>query len=254
MRLECWSCSPVRRKGCRGDQSALNHPAYSCGHARCSLLTPDAAAWGETSDSGQGTFSQPTGKCLSELDPNHCLEETDPDDTSAFDYSSVTSGSPDGALHRMHSNSGEDEDSQVPVLLKPKERTVCLRWQIPRLTPHPPSRTPTGPHVEAPSLVSSFGKRLISVRKGSPPLHLKSAFRPIWDNPSKQQETDSAPEKDVRQAFIPVPAAGRSFNAFIPSKENLRPTLTQHETNNTAATSSGTLWDSEDSEGPCSTV
>lgn len=202
MRLECWSCSPVRRKGCRGDQAALNRRAYTCGHARCSLFPPDGVLWGETSDSGQGTSSQPTGQCLSELEQNHCLEETDPDDTSAFDYSSVTTGSPDGALHRgmMGSNSGEDEDSQVPVLLKPsysrqqqeqqpkdlvKERAVCLRWQIPRLTPHPSSRNPTGPHVEGPSL-SSPGKRLISVRKGSPPLHLKSAFRPIWDNPSKQ--------------------------------------------------------------------
>lgn len=121
---------------------------------------------------------------------NHCPEETDPDDTSAFDYSSVTSCSPDGALHQdVDSNSGEDEDSQVPVLLKPSyshhsketttERTVCLRWQIPRLTPHPSS----GPHVEGPGLP---GKRLVSVRRGSPLLHPNSAFRPIWEDPSKQ--------------------------------------------------------------------
>ncbi|XP_017267701.1 uncharacterized protein LOC108233618 isoform X2 [Kryptolebias marmoratus] len=272
MRLECWSCSPVRRKSCRGD---LKHPAYDCARARRSLLSPDAAGWGENSDSGQGTFSQPTGKCAGELEAphaNHILEEeTDPDDTSAFDYSSVTSCSPDGTLHRdtMDTNSGEDEDSQVPVLLKPsyshqqqeqrsketpKERTVCLRWQIPRLTPHPPSRNPTGPHMEGPSLLSSCGKRLVSVRRGSPPLHPKSAFRPIWDDPSKQG-ADSAPEKDIRQVFIPVPATGRpNLHTFIPSRENLRLALPQQPGNNTAATSGGGLWDSEDSEGPCSTV
>lgn len=204
MRVECWSCSPVRR-----DRALLNQPAHDCGHAYCSLLTPDTAGWGDNSDSGQGTFSQPTGKGTNELEAphtNHSLEdcETDPDDTSAFDYSSVTSCSPDGTLRRemTGSNSGEDEeeDSQVPVLLKPsysqqqqvketpRERTVCLRWQIPRLTPHPPLRNPSGPHMDGPTpcLVSSYGKRLVSVRKGSPPLHPKSAFRPIWDDPSKQ--------------------------------------------------------------------
>lgn len=199
MRLECWSCSPVRRKGCGRDRTTQNQPAHDCGHPYCSLLTPDTAGWGENSDSGQGTFSQPTGKGT-----NRSLEdcETDPDDTSAFDYSSVTSCSPDGTLRGEMMGSGEDEeeDSQVPVLLKPsysqqqqsreapRERTVCLRWQIPRLTPHPPLRNTAGPGIDGPTpcLVSSYGKRLVSVRKGSPPLHPKSAFRPIWDDPSKQ--------------------------------------------------------------------
>ncbi|XP_050934108.1 uncharacterized protein LOC127143600 [Lates calcarifer] len=283
MRLECWSCSPVRRKGCGRDRIALNQPARDCGHAYCSLLTPDAAGWGENSDSGQGTFSQPTGKGTNELEAplgTHSLEdcETDPDDTSAFDYSSVTSCSPDGTLRRemMASNSGEDEeeDSQVPVLLKPsysqqqqqqqsreapRERTVCLRWQIPRLTPHPPLRNTAGSCVDGPTpcLVSSYGKRLVSVRKGSPPLHLKSAFRPIWDDPSKQ--VDSAPEKDNRQGFVPIQAPARqSFQSFNPSRETLRPGMAQQRGNHAAAAaamSSGGLWDdSEDSEGPCSTV
>ncbi|XP_041827100.1 uncharacterized protein LOC121630731 isoform X2 [Melanotaenia boesemani] len=275
MRLECWSCSPVRRKGCRGDQVAQSQPIHDCGHAYCSLLNPDSAAWGETSDSGQGTFSQPTGQCTNELEgphTNHSIEdcETDPDDTSAFDYSSVTSCSPDGTLCReMESNSGEDEeDSQVPVLLKPsysqqqqskeapRERTVCLRWQIPRLTPHPPLRNFTAPYADGPTpcLVNSFNKRLVSVRKGSPPLHPKSAFRPIWDDPSKQQ-ADSAPEKDNRQGFIPIQAPMRqNFQSFNSSRENLRPVLAQQRANHVVAASSGGLWDSEDSEGPCSTV
>ncbi|XP_026195200.1 uncharacterized protein LOC113147990 isoform X2 [Anabas testudineus] len=279
MRLECWSCSPVRRKSCGRDRIALNHPARDCGHACCSLLTPDTAGWGENSDSGQGTFSQPTVKGTNEMEGphgTHSLEdcETDPDDTSAFDYSSVTSCSPDGTLRRemMDSNSGEDEeeDSQVPVLLKPsysqqpqqqsrdapKERTVCLRWQIPRLTPHPPLRGTTGlcGNEPTPCLVSSYGKRLVSVRKGSPPLHPKSAFRPIWDDPSKQ--VDSAPEKDNRQGFVPIQAPTRqNFPSFNPSRENLRSGLAQQRNTQAAPMSSGGLWDdSEDSEGPCSTV
>ncbi|KAM3594618.1 uncharacterized protein V6R79_010939 [Siganus canaliculatus] len=278
MRVECWSCSPVRRKDCGRDRMVQNQqPAPDCGHACCSLLTPDAAGWGENSDSGQGTFSQTTGKGTKELEGphrNHNQEdcETDPDDTSAFDYSSVTSCSPDGTLRRetLGSNSGEEEeedeeeeDSQVPVLLKPsykqqqpRERTVCLRWQIPRLTPHPPLRSPAGPSMDgaAPCLVGSYGKRLVSVRKGSPPLHPKSAFRPIWDDPSKQ--ADSAPEKDNRQGFVPIQAPTRpSFQTFNPSRENLRPGLCHQRGNHAAAVSSGGLWDdSEDSEGPCSTV
>lgn len=215
MRLECWSCSPVRRsKGCGRARPAPNPSAGHCGHAYCALLAPDPAGWGETSDSGQGTCSQPTGKGTNETEgPRRArsLEdaETDPDDTSAFDYSSVTSCSPDGTLRReMDSNSGEDEeDSQVPVLLKPsynqqqqqsrdaaRERTVCLRWQIPRLTPHPPLRNTAGVCVNepAPRLGGSFGKRLVSVRTGSPPLHPNSAFRPIWDDPTRQVLCDQS--------------------------------------------------------------
>nr|XP_033966757.1 uncharacterized protein LOC117467307 [Pseudochaenichthys georgianus] len=107
---------------------------------------------------------------------------------------------------------------------------MCLRWQIPRLTPHPP-----------PCLISSYGRRVVSVKKGSPPpLHPNSAFRPIWDDP--KQQVDSAPEKDGR-GFIPIQTApaGRktSNNNPPPSRENIR----------------GGLWEeSEDSEGPCSTV
>ncbi|XP_038141034.1 uncharacterized protein LOC119783530 [Cyprinodon tularosa] len=282
MRLECWSCSPVRRKGLRRDQATLSQPVHSCSPGCCSLLTPDATGWGENSDSGQGTFSHPTVRSTNDLETSHANHmegcETDPDDTSAFDYSSVTSCSPDGTLRRemMDTNSGEDddeEDSQVPVLLKPsysrqqqeqqpptgetRGRTVCVRWQIPRVTPHPPLRSPAGPYIDGltPCLISSFGKRLVSVRKGSPPPHLKSAFRPIWDDPSKQQ-ADSAPERDNRAGFIPVSAPGRhDFQAFNPSREKLRPALAQQRGNHAApAAGGGGLWDSEDSEGPCSTV
>lgn len=196
VRVECWSCSPVRRRTDHIQDTG------ECRRGCCSLLTPEAAGWGDNSDSGQGTFSQPTarstdGAAPPRSKPGHTDCDTDPDDTSAFDYSSVTTGSPEGTLRREVTASGEEEedeeeeDSQEPVLLKPslqqreatRERTVCLRWQIPRLTPHPPLRGGDGP---APCLVSSYGKRLVSVRTGSPPLHPKSAFRPIWDHPSAQ--------------------------------------------------------------------
>ncbi|RVE57568.1 hypothetical protein OJAV_G00217830 [Oryzias javanicus] len=273
MRLECWSCSPVRRKGCRGEEEAGLAPRR-CAHACCTYacgaqLTPDPAGWGENSDSGQGTFSQRTARGTTELEAsrtNPSLEdgETDPEDTSAFDYSSVTSCSPDGTLRREveESNSGEyeEEDSQVPVLLRPsgcpppakeaaREKTVCLRWQIPRQTPPPPLRNPTGPSLDgpAPCLLSTFGKRLVSVRRGSPPLHPKSAFRPIWDDPTKQ--TDSAPEKDSRPGFVPVQTPGRqNFYGFGSSRDDLRAVLAHQRGGG------GGPWDSEDSEDPCSTV
>eukprot|EP00066_Takifugu_rubripes_P024129 XP_011613395.1 PREDICTED: uncharacterized protein LOC105417972 [Takifugu rubripes] len=270
MRLECWSCSPVRRKGCGRDRSVQNRPGRDCCRACCSLLMPDAAGWGENSDSGQGTFSQHTGKGTigPEATGATCSPEdveTDLDDTSAFGDSSVTSCSPDGTLCREEVISGqeeeeEEEDSQVPVLLRPsysqqregsRERSVCLRWQIPRVTPHPPLRNAAGPPcttAATPCLVSSRGKRLVSIRTGSPPLHPKSAFRPIWDDPSRQD--DSAPEKDVRKGFVPVQAAARQSLGL--GRDNLRPSLRRAHA---AAVSGPGLWeDSEDSEGPCSTV
>ena len=185
-----------------------------CGAPRpgppCCLLHPGEQGWtGEmTSDSGQGTSSQ-VANGASRLDTSHAgrsLEDGETDeagDASVFDYSSVTSCSPDGTLRSgaEGSNSGEEEeeeeeDSHVPVLLKPssypqqqlrdtpRERTVCLRWQIPRLTPHPHQR----PCQEgsAPGLGTSYGKRTVSIRQGSPPLLPNSAFRPIWDEPYKQ--------------------------------------------------------------------
>ncbi|XP_054652508.1 uncharacterized protein LOC129192461 isoform X2 [Dunckerocampus dactyliophorus] len=250
LRLECWSCSPVRRKTCL---ERLRPPGNSL------LLTPDTPGWGETSDSGQGTFSQHTGKEASELEAHHGNpnpeEHTTDADTSALDDSSLTSCSPDGALCREAPE--DEEDNQVPVLLKPRqhsERSVCLRWQIPRLTPHPPLRNSTRTCTGGPSLFTSClaSKRLVSVRTGSPPLHANSAFRPIWDNPSKQ--ANLAPEKDHRQGFIPVQTSSRQN--FVAVRDNLRlgPGLLA-QPNFSVAPPSGALWDdSEESDGPCSTV
>ncbi|XP_061599313.1 uncharacterized protein si:ch211-67f24.7 [Cololabis saira] len=122
MRLECWSCSPVRRKGCRREPPAPSQPGHHCGQPHCSLLTPDTSGWAENSDSGQGTFSQATAKYAGEPEAPRARRgladlDTDPDDTSAFDYSSVTSGSPDGTLRREADSAsgeaeGEDEEEE----------------------------------------------------------------------------------------------------------------------------------------------
>nr|XP_057913001.1 uncharacterized protein si:ch211-67f24.7 [Doryrhamphus excisus]XP_057913003.1 uncharacterized protein si:ch211-67f24.7 [Doryrhamphus excisus] len=250
LRLECWSCSPVRRKKCLERLRPSGLPP---------LLTQDTPGWGETSGSGRGAFSRQNGKGASELDTHHgnqdLEEHTTDGDTSALDDSSVTSCSPDGALCREAPE--DEEDNQVPVLLKPRqhsERSVCLRWQIPRLTPHPPVRKSTRTFTDGPSLFTSClaSKRLVSVRTGSPPLRANSAFRPIWDDPSKQ--ANPAPEKDHRQGFIPVQTSSRQN--LVAVRDNLRPgpgLLAQP--NFSVAPPSGTLWDdSEDSEGPCSTV
>ncbi|XP_061823892.1 uncharacterized protein [Nerophis lumbriciformis] len=243
LRLECWSCSPVRRKTCL---EHVHHPGRSL------LLTPDTPGWGETSDSGLGTFSQHTGKGASELEAHRTPEDPETDaDTSALDDSSGTSCSPDCTLCREALE--DEEDSQVPVLLKPREhseRSVCLRWQIPRLTPHPPLRKSTRACTDMPSPLAPCGKKLVSVRKGSPPLHANRAFRPIWDDPSKQ--ADPTPEKDRRQGFVPVRTSARQN--FVAFRDNLRPGLPA-QPGFSLAPSSGALWDdSEDSEGPCSTV
>ncbi|XP_057715013.1 rho guanine nucleotide exchange factor 33 isoform X2 [Corythoichthys intestinalis] len=126
-------------------------------------------------------------------------------DASALDDSSATS-------------CRDDDDSQVPVLLKPSERSVRLRWEIPERT---------------------LAKRL-SIRAGSPPLQATSAFRPIWEQPS--------PEKEHR-GFVPVQtSAGANFPA-------MRQDLRARQGPPSVAPPSGQLWeDSEDSEGPCSTV
>lgn len=115
--------------------------------------------------------------------------ETDPEEigeASVFDYSSVTTCSPDDTLE-LHGNGlersngteesrGEDEedeedeeDSQIPVLLKPsytlprlkpsgqrpplsprlahRDGAVCTRWQIPRAAPNPPTHTQAHAHI-----------------------------------------------------------------------------------------------------------
>ncbi|XP_045063458.1 uncharacterized protein LOC121539094 isoform X2 [Coregonus clupeaformis] len=303
--VACWPTGSVRKKSCYRDRpggTLQSHLHDSCGLAglvyggdTASFLHAAPPGWGD-SDSGQETPSQATGVMgqeghghgpqtpgphMVQRSTDDCDTEEDVGDTSVFDYSSVTTCSPDGTLRREGevSNTEEDDeeeeeedtDSQVPVLLKPsytqqqqlrdspRERTVCLRWQIPRL-PYPSSRSPrhqAGPAGlegpgQTPGLPGLCGNRVISVTKGPPPLLPASVFRPIWDEPPKQG--DAAPVKEnTSQGFRPVQATERQT---FPNFKKLR-FQTQPRVGHAQAGAMGgvAVWDeSEDSEGPCSTV
>lgn len=114
--------------------------------------------------------------------------DTDADvgDTSVFDYSSVTTCSPDDTLElRGQEEEDDEEDSEIPVLLKPsyththaggaahRKGSVCARWQIPRAAPLPPEVCVSG---------TGKSRRAVKHRRKIP----TSAFRPIWDAPYKQ--------------------------------------------------------------------
>ncbi|CAB1330478.1 unnamed protein product [Coregonus sp. 'balchen'] len=303
--VACWPTGSVRKKSCYRDRpggTLQSHLHDSCGLAglvyggdTASFLHAAPPGWGD-SDSGQETPSQATGVMgqeghghgpqtpgphMVQRSTDDCDTEEDVGDTSVFDYSSVTTCSPDGTLRREGevSNTEEDDeeeeeedtDSQVPVLLKPsytqqqqlrdspRERTVCLRWQIPRL-PYPSPRSPrhqAGPAGlegpgQTPGLPGLCGNRVISVTKGPPPLLPASVFRPIWDEPPKQG--DAAPVKEnTSQGFRPVQATERQT---FPNFKKLR-FQTQPRVGHAQAGAMGgvAVWDeSEDSEGPCSTV
>lgn len=121
--------------------------------------------------------------------------DTDADvgDASVFDYSSVTTCSPDDTLELRRRDEDEEddeeEDSEIPVLLKPsythahahtqsggglqRQGSVCTRWQIPRAAPVPPEVCVAG---------TGTGRRTAKHRRKIP----TGAFRPIWDAPFKQ--------------------------------------------------------------------
>ncbi|XP_031685174.1 uncharacterized protein si:ch211-67f24.7 isoform X2 [Oncorhynchus kisutch] len=291
-----WSTGTVRKKSCYRDRTGgtfQSHLHDSCGMAGLvyggdisAFLHTAPPGWGD-SDSGQESPSQATGVKVHGHGPqtpgphmvqrstDDCDTEEDVGDTSVFDYSSVTTCSPDGTLRGEASNTEdeeEDTDSQVPVLLKPsytqqqslrdspRERTVCLRWQIPRL-PYPSSRSPrhhAGPAgLEGQGQTSGpagpYGNRVINITKGPPPLIPTSVFRPIWDEPPKQE--DAAPVKEnTPQGFRPVQATERQT---FPNFKKLR-FETQPRVGHVQAGAMGgvAVWDEseEDSEGPCSTV
>ncbi|XP_051941997.1 rho guanine nucleotide exchange factor 33 [Hippocampus zosterae] len=232
MRVECWSCSPVRRQTCR------------CANAQSSCpVIPEPPDYRVENDDSDWCAATRRG------DPGPEEPRTDLDDTSAFDDSSVTS-----CREGEDEEDEEEEDSHVPVLLKPSsqqysKRSVCLRWQIPRRTPHPPIRTPANPSTPA----GSCGKRLVTVRTGSPPLRVKSAFRPIWDNPTKQAH--ASPEKEHR-GFVPVQTSVRANFLTLREHPRVGQDLVQPPPSGlSVAPPNGRLWeDSEESEGPCSTV
>ncbi|KAK1791316.1 hypothetical protein P4O66_013339 [Electrophorus voltai] len=135
--------------------------------------------------------------------------DTDADlgDASVFDYSSVTTCSPDNTLELRGGRGGgesreddddeddDEEDSEIPVLLKPsytpsimstsqREGSVCTRWQIPRTAPIPP---------EVGGAASGTMRRSTKAPRRMP----TGAFRPIWDAPNKQGDTTPGKESTV---------------------------------------------------------
>ncbi|KAI5611781.1 hypothetical protein C0J50_1422, partial [Silurus asotus] len=174
--------------------------------------------------------------------------DTDADvgDASVFDYSSVTTCSPEDTLElrgRDEDDEDEDEeDSEIPVLLKPsyththsgmslqREGTVCTRWQIPRAAPLPPEVCVTG---------SGTGRRTAKHRRKIP----TGAFRPIWDAPFKQG--NGAPTKENTVSFS-------STDQIINPQ---RPKDSSRSLYRSVCGEGNGLWnDSDDSEGPCSNV
>ncbi|XP_058240075.1 uncharacterized protein si:ch211-67f24.7 isoform X2 [Hemibagrus wyckioides] len=178
--------------------------------------------------------------------------DTDADvgDASVFDYSSVTTCSPDDTLELRGRDEDEEdeeeEDSEIPVLLKPsyahthahthsggglqRQGSVCTRWQIPRGAPLPPEVCVTG---------TGTGRRTAKHRRKIP----TGAFRPIWDAPFKQG--DGPPAKENTVSFS-------STNQIINPQ---RPTESSRSVYRSVCGGEETLWnESDDSEGPCSNV
>lgn len=125
------------------------------------------------------------GRIYTSDPPPHRLDDGDTDcdlaEASVFDFSSVTTCSPDDTMERLRraeacDEEDEEEDSEIPVLLKPSYThntataqtggSLCMPWQIPRRVP-------------IPSEVRIGGQE--KTRNPKVPRIPTSAFRPIWD-------------------------------------------------------------------------
>ncbi|XP_042625251.1 uncharacterized protein LOC122147276 [Cyprinus carpio] len=182
--------------------------------------------------------------------PSHRLDDGDTDcdvaDASIFDFSSVTTCSPDETLNRLRGAEARDdeddddeEDSEVPVLLKPSYThnssavqtggSLCMQWQIPRRAPIP-----------AEVCIGAQGKTLAPKPHRIP----VSAFRPIWDPTYSQGDVTPAKENSVSFS---------STNQIINQQQETD--LSRSAYRGTGVQRAEAVWhDSEDSEGPCSTV
>lgn len=124
------------------------------------------------------------GRVYTSDPPPHRLDDGDTDcdlgDASVFDFSSVTTCSPDETLERLRraeacDEEDDEEDSEIPVLLKPSYThntatvqtggSLCMPWQIPRRVPIPSEVR-----------IAGQGK----TRNPKVPRIPTSAFRPIW--------------------------------------------------------------------------
>ncbi|XP_041927835.1 uncharacterized protein LOC121692891 isoform X2 [Alosa sapidissima] len=278
------------------------------------LLYPSDPGGGAATDSdpGQGTSSQPLGKRMYNSEVYHINRpvvdfETDPEElgeASVFDYSSVTTCSPDDTLE-LHGNGLErsngteesrgeeeeeeeeeeedEEDSQIPVLLKPsytlprlkpssqrpplsprlvhRDGAVCTRWQIPRAAPNPPTHTQAHAHIH--TQMQAGGQVCVAAGPGGERRERRMklqrqpsrAFRPIWDQPYRQG--DETPDRDQSQAHRGVTSQGHSGSNPQKDRDGVRSSLYGGGGRGSPVGPLGNrnVWnESEDSEGPCSTV
>ncbi|CAM4725905.1 unnamed protein product [Leuciscus chuanchicus] len=166
-------------------------------------------------------------------------------DASVFDFSSVTTCSPDETLNRLrgaeaHDDDDDDEeDNEVPVLLKPSYThntsavqaggSLCMPWQIPRRAPIP-----------AEVRIGLQGK----TRAPKPHRIPASAFRPIWEPIYSQSDVTPAKENSVSFS---------STNQIMNQQQETDQSRSAYR--GTGVQRAEAVWhDSEDSEGPCSTV
>ncbi|XP_057198678.1 uncharacterized protein LOC130559548 isoform X2 [Triplophysa rosa] len=187
------------------------------------------------------------GRVYTSDPPPHRLDDGDTDcdlaDTSVFDFSSVTTCSPDETLERLRRaeacDEEDDEDSEIPVLLKPSYThntatvqtggSLCMPWQIPRRVP-----IPSGVRI------AGQGK----TRNPKVPRIPTSAFRPIWDPTYSQGDVTPAKENSVTFS---------ATNQIISQQQETDQSRTAYR--GAGVQRAEAVWhDSEDSEGPCSTV
>ncbi|XP_061117356.1 uncharacterized protein si:ch211-67f24.7 [Conger conger] len=227
--------SPVDRRFPRG---ASDPGGEERGSSPAWAPPPALGARGPGSHDLRGSFED----CDTDLD--------DLGDTSVFDYSSVTSCSPDGTL-------------EMRERLAPGEGSLCLGKQVPRVPLHPPPGRPQTPYdgqpTPGPKTTKSNGDSASLISPAQPPP--LRPFRSAWPASFQQRvhrDTETSREYKMSNGTTANPgrlwdqrgALGkgglRSALGVVFSRAQRRgPQVSGH---------TGAWEDSEDSEGPCSTV
>nr|XP_055025324.1 uncharacterized protein LOC129415385 [Misgurnus anguillicaudatus] len=195
------------------------------------------------------------GRVYTSDPPPHRHDDGDTDcdlaDASVFDFSSVTTCSPDDTLRRLRGaeacddEEGDDEDSEIPVLLKPSYThnsgavqaggSLCMPWQIPRRVPIP-SEVRTG--LQGKTRNPKIHRTPISSHPST------IDFRPIWGPTYSQGDVMPAKENSVTFS---------ATNQIISQQQETDQARTSYR--GAGVQRAEAVWrESEDSEGPCSTV
>ncbi|KAJ8411904.1 hypothetical protein AAFF_G00155420 [Aldrovandia affinis] len=218
---------PVIGTSCHGNGGFLPAAADPSGGERVSspgrAPPPGEGARDPGSLEVKGTFED----CDTDLD--------DLGDASVFDYSSVTSCSPDGTLEmrgRSVAEEGrgdpdedsytdeeeEEEEGRQPVQRAvPKEGSVRLGMQVPRVPPHPPPGKPRNQYAgqPTPGPGATKGNEVSASPKTSRPQHSHTRpFRPF-------EQTTSSRETKMADGTIESPGR-RSDNRGVLDRGSLR--------------------------------